>query len=133
MIAEKVLPLTGGSATLGAAGREDRDVRMLAPGRFVFLFASFSCLLFLSFLFRRPFYLHVSNAQRDVFDVSSVSFAPDAPVRVTELHVLTPEEVDTVNAGATQKTKCYRALIRTGSEFSYYYYFFFLRKNLSRR
>ena len=67
--------LSGGSATLGAAGREDRNVRMVGPGR--------------------PFYLHIRNVSK-VFsdaDLAKIVFPSDGAVQVRDLAILTPEQV----------------------------------------
>ena len=85
-----------GECTLGAAGREDRNVRMRGPGR--------------------PFYIQMHNIINSEWrnEVSKIQLhsSMEAVQLTAPLTVLSAEEVSAINLAASQKTKCYEALIR---------------------
>ncbi len=96
LIGDRVTAVTGGAGVLGAAGREDRNVRMTGTGR--------------------PFFLLVIGATIDEESaraaVTGLKMTESCPVQVTDLHLMTAAEVTAVNEGAREKTKCYRLLVR---------------------
>lgn len=97
IIRDLVLPVTGGSATLGASGREvrlvvlavccpqrncrrkDRNVRMVGPSR--------------------PFYLQIVDAKRQQVEseIAALRLPQDCPVQISQLAVLSQAQVDLIN------------------------------------